>query len=86
VEQLTRVLSKELGPKQITVNAVSPGATETELFRKGKSDVLIASYIHLSSLGRLGQVDDIADVVTFLATDEACWITGQTIRVNGGTC
>ena len=86
VEQLTRVLSKELGPKQITVNAVSPGATETEQFRKGKSDDLIASFIHLSSFGRLGQVNDIADVVTFLATDEARWVTGQNIRVNGGTC
>lgn len=86
VEQLTRVLSKELGPKNITANVVSPGATETELFRKGKSDDLIASFIHLSSLGRPGQVDDIADVVAFLATDEARWITGQNIRVNGGTC
>jgi 3-oxoacyl-[acyl-carrier protein] reductase len=86
VEQLTRILSKELGPKNITVNAVSPGATETEQFRRGKSDDLIASFIRLSSFGRLGQVDDIADVVTFLATDEARWVTGQNIRVNGGTC
>jgi 3-oxoacyl-[acyl-carrier protein] reductase len=83
---LTRVLSKELGPKNITVNVVSPGATETELFRKGKSDDLITSFIQLSSFGQLGQVDDIADVVTFLATDEARWVTGQNIRVNGGTC
>ncbi len=86
VEQLTRVLSKELGPKNITVNAVSPGATETELFHAGKSDALIASFERMSAFGRLGRPDDIAEVVTFLASEEARWITGQTIRVNGGTC
>ncbi len=86
MEQLTRVLSKELGPKNITVNAVSPGATETELFHAGKSDALIASFERMSAFGRLGRPDDIAEVVTFLASEEARWITGQTIRVNGGTC
>jgi 3-oxoacyl-[acyl-carrier protein] reductase len=86
VEQLTRVLSKELGPRNITVNAVSPGATETELFRQGKADELIASFARMSAFNRLGQVDDIADVVLFLAGDGARWITGQIIRVNGGTC
>lgn len=86
VEQLTRVLAKELGPRNITVNAISPGATETELFRQGKSDELMENFASMSAFGRLGQVEDIADAALFLASREARWITGQNIRVNGGTC
>lgn len=85
VEQLTRVLSKELGPRGITVNAVSPGATATELFRRGKSEELIRSFERMASLGRLGEVEDIAEVVGFLASDAGRWVTGQNLRTNGGT-
>lgn len=84
VEQITRVLAKELGTKQITVNAVSPGPTDTELFRDGKSDEQINRLAQMAALGKLGDVQEIADVVAFLASDEARWITGQNIRVNGG--
>lgn len=84
VEQITHVLAKELGSKGITVNVVSPGPTDTELFREGKSEEAINRLAQMAALGRLGEVQDIADVVAFLASDDARWITGQNIRVNGG--
>ncbi len=84
VEQLSRSLSKELGPKGITVNVVAPGPTETELFLKGKTDEVIRQMAEMSAFNRLGKPDDIADVVAFLAGEDARWITGQTILVNGG--
>jgi 3-oxoacyl-[acyl-carrier protein] reductase len=85
VEQLARFLAHELGPRGVTVNTVSPGATETEQFRAGKSDALIQQLVEMSALKRLGRVEDIADVVAFLVSEEARWVTGQNIRVNGGT-
>lgn len=85
VEQLTRILSREFGQRQITVNAVSPGATETETYRDGKSEPFLASLEAMSAFGRLGQPEEIAAVVAFLASDHARWVTAQNIRVNGGT-
>jgi 3-oxoacyl-[acyl-carrier protein] reductase len=85
IEQLTRILAKELGRRGITVNAVSPGATETETYRNGKDPEFLASLERMSAFNRLGRVADIADVVAFIAGDGARWITGQNIRVNGGT-
>ncbi|NMG18255.1 SDR family oxidoreductase [Brasilonema bromeliae] len=84
VEQITRVVAKELGGQGITVNVISPGPTDTELFREGKTEEQINRFSQMAALGRLGQVQDIADVVAFLASDEARWITGQNVRVNGG--
>lgn len=84
VEQITRVLAKELGGRGITVNVISPGPTGTELFMTGKTEEQINSIAQMAALGRLGEVQDIADVVAFLVSDDARWITGQNIRVNGG--
>ncbi|MGJ5672530.1 MAG: SDR family oxidoreductase [Nostochopsis sp.] len=84
VEQITRIVAKELGSRGITVNAISPGPTDTELFRQGKTEEQINRLAQASALGGLGEVQDIADVVAFLASEEARWITGQNIRVNGG--
>ncbi len=84
VEQITRVLAKELGARGITVNCVSPGPTDTELFRAGKTEEQIDALAQMAAFGRLGKPQDIADVVAFLASEEARWITGQNIRANGG--
>lgn len=84
VEQLTRVFSKEVGSKGINVNSVSPGPTNTELFTNGKSQEVIDRLASLSAFNRLGEPDDIAKIVVFLASDNAKWITAQNIGVNGG--
>jgi 3-oxoacyl-[acyl-carrier protein] reductase len=85
VEQLTHVLAKEFGGRDITVNTVSPGATETETYRDGKSEEFLASLERMSVFGRLGRTGEVAAVVAFLASGPAGWVTGQNIRVNGGT-
>ncbi|UXR63309.1 SDR family oxidoreductase [Bdellovibrio bacteriovorus] len=84
VETLTHILAKELGAKRINVNCVAPGPTATELFLKDKTEADIAPIIGRTPLGRLGDVNDIANVVSFLTGPDAAWITGQILRVNGG--
>lgn len=84
VEQLTRSMAKELGPRGITINAVSPGPTETELFLEGKTPEQLQQAGNLSAFGRIGQPVEIAEVIAFLASDASRWITGQNIRINGG--
>ena len=84
VEQLSHVLAKELGSRGITVNVVSPGPTDTELFGQGTSEQDKQRFAQMAALGRLGQPEDIADVVALLVSDDASWITGQNIRANGG--
>ncbi len=86
VDAITGVLAKELGPRKIRVNAINPGMVETEGvhaagfigsdFEKGA--------VAQTPLGRIGQVDDIATVATFLASDDAKWITGELLRAGGG--
>lgn len=83
VEQMSKVFSKEVG-RGISVNVVSPGPTRTELFLQGKSQEFIDQLIALNNFGRLGEPEDIARVVTFLASDESTWISGQVVPVNGG--
>ena len=84
VEQFSHVLAKGLGPKGITVNVVSPGPTDTDLFNQGKSEEQKQRVRSMAALGRLGQPQDIADVVALLVSEDARWITGQNLRANGG--
>lgn len=84
VEQITRQLAKEFGPKGITINTIAPGQVATDLFLNGKSEELIDSFRRMNAFGRLGEVEDIANAVELLVSDKSRWITGQTIRVNGG--
>lgn len=84
VEQLTKVLAKELGHRSVTVNTVSPGPTDTELFRYGKSEEQIAALGAMSAFNRVAQASDIARVVSMLCSDDSSWITGQNILANGG--
>lgn len=84
VEQMTRHLAHELGRRGITVNAVSPGPTETDLDDEVMVEARQRELSRTVALGRVGAPNDIADVVTFLVTDDARWITGQNIRANGG--
>ncbi|MDB4903380.1 MAG: 3-ketoacyl-ACP reductase [Mucilaginibacter sp.] len=84
VEQLTRVFAKEVGARGINVNSVSPGPTNTELFTKGKPQEVIDRLASLSAFNRIGEPEDIAKVVVFLASDEAKWISAQNIGINGG--
>ncbi|WP_189394108.1 MULTISPECIES: SDR family oxidoreductase [unclassified Mesorhizobium] len=84
VEAMTHILAKELGPRRITVNAVAPGPIDTELFTDGKSAAQIEAITKLIPLGRLGQPDDIAGLVAFLAGPDSQWVNGQIIRANGG--
>ncbi|MBB6731542.1 SDR family oxidoreductase [Cohnella zeiphila] len=84
VEQITRQLAKELGPKGITINAVAPGPVNTELFTAGKTPEQIKNVGGMNAFGRLAEPEDISNVVLFLAGAESQWVTGQTIRVNGG--
>lgn len=84
IEQFTRSLSKELGPRGITVNAVLPGVVETDMTSAFPEERKRAA-AQQTSFGRLGTAQDIADVVTLLASERARWITGQLIVANGGS-
>ncbi|ABQ07448.1 SDR family oxidoreductase [Flavobacterium johnsoniae] len=84
VEQLTRVMAKEVGARGININSISPGPTNTELFTNGKPQEVIDRLASLSAFNRLGEPEDIAQTVAFLASDDAKWITAQNIGVNGG--
>lgn len=80
VEQFVKTLAKELGSRAITVNAVAPGPTDTAMVSQLSRDTAPAT----TPLGRLGKPEDIADVVAFLVSQDANWVTGQIIGVNGG--
>jgi 3-oxoacyl-[acyl-carrier protein] reductase len=84
VEQLTRVFSKEVGARNITVNSISPGPINTELFTAGKSEEVINRLASMSAFDRIGEPVDVARVVSFLVSEEASWVTGQNIGANGG--
>ncbi|WP_288435602.1 SDR family oxidoreductase [uncultured Chryseobacterium sp.] len=84
VEQMSRIFAKEIGSRGINVNCVLPGPTGTDLFLNGKSEEQIKQLASSNAFGRLGTPEDIAEVVAFLASDQAKWISGQSIGANGG--
>jgi 3-oxoacyl-[acyl-carrier protein] reductase len=84
VEMLTKCWAKELGSRGITVNAVAPGTTDTDLLRSSMTPELATMLVQATPLGRLGRPEDIADVVAFIASEESRWITGEIIGATGG--
>ncbi|MBV1688097.1 SDR family oxidoreductase [Novosphingobium sp. G106] len=84
VEAMTHVLTKELRGRNITVNAIAPGPTATALFLDGKPQAVIDTLAKAAPLERLGQPEDIAAAVAFLAGPDGGWINGQVLRANGG--
>ncbi|KAF8942375.1 hypothetical protein BGZ47_006543 [Haplosporangium gracile] len=84
VEQMVRTLSKDLGRRGINVNVISPGPTDTDGFRSGKTEEQIKLFSQNNPFGRLGQPEDIAGAVSFIASESAGWVNGHNLRVNGG--
>ncbi|KAH9115199.1 hypothetical protein AeMF1_010746 [Aphanomyces euteiches] len=84
IEQLSRVLARDPGKRGVTVNTLSPGPTNTELFYEGKSEAIVNAIAHMSPFGRVGEPDEIANAVAFLSGPDASWVNGQNLRVNGG--
>lgn len=84
VETMTRIFSKELRGRNITVNSVAPGPTATELFFNGKTEDQVENMAKMAPLERLGTPEDIANTISFLIGSDAGWINGQNVRVNGG--
>lgn len=84
VEALTLILARELRGRDVTVNAVAPGPTATDLFLDGKTDEQVRQLAQAVPLERLGQPSDIADIVAFLSSPAGHWINGQVVRANGG--
>ncbi len=84
VETFTNIFAKELRGKGISVTAVAPGPTATDLFMEGKTPELVERLGKMAPLERLGTPDDIADTVAFLVGPQGAWVNGQTLRVNGG--
>jgi 3-oxoacyl-[acyl-carrier protein] reductase len=81
---MTNIFAKELRGRNISVNAVAPGPTATDLFLKGKTDDQITHLTKMPPLERLGQPEDIAATVSFLVGPDGGWVNGQTLRANGG--
>lgn len=84
VNALTKSFAAELGPKDITVNAIAPGVIETDLYVEAGLDKLKDAIIAATPLGRTGQPSDIAGVAAFLASDDASWMTGEIVQNSGG--
>jgi 3-oxoacyl-[acyl-carrier protein] reductase len=84
VESMVRSMAKELAPRKVRVNCVAPGPVDTDLFHAGKTDEAKARMAALSPFNRIGQPQEIAEVVAFLASPRASWVQGQIVQPNGG--
>ncbi|HLQ04223.1 MAG TPA: SDR family oxidoreductase, partial [Verrucomicrobiae bacterium] len=80
----TKALALEVAARGVTVNAIMPGVTDTPMPRQYGSEERLAQLARANPMGRIGRPDDIAGAIAFLASDDAEYITGQTIAVNGG--
>ena len=84
VETMSNIFAKELRGRNIRVNVIAPGPTATDMFLNGKTPEIIERLTKAAPLERLGSTGDIANTVAFMVSDEAGWVNGQTLRVNGG--
>jgi 3-oxoacyl-[acyl-carrier protein] reductase len=84
LEQVTKIAAREYGARGITANVVSPGATDTDMFRDANSPEIAEMLVGMTPLGRVGEPEDVADVVAFLAGPDGRWLTGQNLRATGG--
>jgi 3-oxoacyl-[acyl-carrier protein] reductase len=84
VESLVRSMAKELAGRGVRVNAVAPGPVDTDLFRSGKNEEAIKRSAAMSPFNRVGRPEEVANVVSFLASDKASWVHGQIVQPNGG--
>ncbi len=84
VESLIRSMSKELPGRGVRVNAVAPGPVDTDLFRSGKDAAAVARSAGMSPFNRVGEAEEVANVIAFLASDKASWVNGQFVQPNGG--
>lgn len=84
IEQMAKLMSKDLARRGISVNAIAPGPTATQLFLRGKSEQVLNTIAGFSPYNRIGQPEEIADAIVFMSSDAARWITGQIVGVNGG--
>jgi 3-oxoacyl-[acyl-carrier protein] reductase len=85
INTLVKYFAAALGPRGIRVNAVAPGAIDTDMSNFTKTEEGRATIMAMQTLKRIGQPDDVASVITFLVSDDARWITGDTIAVDGGS-
>lgn len=83
IEQMTRAMAKELGPKGINVNAVAPGPTATALFLNGKPEQVLKMIAGFSPFGRIGQPEEVAEVIVWMSSQKSGWVSGQTLMANG---
>ena len=81
---LIRSMSKELAGRKIRVNGVAPGPVDTDLFRSGKDEAAIQRSAGMSPFNRVGQPEEVANVIRFLASEDASWVAGQIVQPNGG--
>lgn len=84
IEQMVRVLAKDLGTKGINVNCVAPGPTATDLFFQGKSDEVVNRIASSNPFNRIGRPEEIAKAIAYFAGADGSWVNGQILRVNGG--